>query len=278
VSELIWDHRPTVVQPVVITAFEGWNDAGDAASNALDLLIDKWDAVRFASIDAENFYDFTASRPEVRIVDGEVRTIDWPENGFWHAAPPGAPDVILLRGVEPHLRWRTFCDQILDIADQLNARLVLSLGALLADVPHSRPCAVYGTAYDPAVIEALGLEPSRYEGPTGIVGVLHQRCAEVGVNSASFWAAVPSYVAAAPSPKAQRALIERVCEMLRTTVDASDLVEEEVDYEAQISALVAEDPETSSYVQHLEEEHDRMGRPADVDALVAEVERFLRGQ
>jgi len=262
---------------VVITAFEGWNDAGDAASRALDLLIDKWGAERFAWIDAETFYDFTATRPQVRIDEGEARTIEWPENGFWHASPPGAPDVVLLRGVEPHLRWRTFCDEVIEVARGVGARMVLSLGALLADVPHSRPCSVYGTAYDDAVLDALGLEPSRYEGPTGIVGVLHQRCHDVGLQSASFWAAVPSYVAAAPSPKAQRALVERVCELLRTTVDASGLVDEEMDYESQISALVAEDPETLGYVRHLEEEHDRAERPPDVDELVAEVERFLRG-
>ncbi len=277
VSELIWDDRPTLQQPVVVTAFEGWNDAGDAASSALDLLIEGWGARRFASIDAEIFYDFTAARPQVRITDGDIRTIDWPENAFWVASPPGAPDVVLLRGVEPHLRWRTFCDQVVELARSFDARLVVSLGALLADVPHSRPCSVYGTADDPSVLDEHGLEPSAYEGPTGIVGVLHDRCRAAGVRSASFWAAVPSYVAAAPSPKAQRALVDRVCELLCTTVDTSGLLDEVADYEAQITALVAEDPETLGYVRHLEEEHDRTHRPADADALVAEVERFLRG-
>jgi proteasome assembly chaperone (PAC2) family protein len=278
VSELIWDHRPSLKAPVVVAAFEGWNDAGDAASNALDLLIERWDATPFARIDAEQFYDFTSLRPQSVIDEGDIRRLEWPENTFWHAQPPGAPDVILLRGVEPHLKWRTFCAQVLEVATSTRARLVLTLGALLADVPHSRPCAVYGTAYDPSVIASLGLEPSRYEGPTGIVGVLHHECTAASVNSASFWAAVPSYVAAAPSPQAQRALVDRVCELLQTSVDASGLAEEEADYETQISALVAEDPETSSYVRHLEEEHDRLGHPADVEALVAEVERFLEEQ
>ena len=275
----MWRERPEFIQPIMIVAFEGWNDAGDAASDAVRFLIEQWNARSFASIEAESFFDFTTHRPTVHLgADGE-RRIDWPENTFWKATPPGAPDVILLSGTEPHLRWRTFCDHVLEVAATTQTRLVLTLGSLLADVPHSRPASVFGTAHDPKVMEALGLERSRYEGPTGIVGVLHDECAGAGINSASLWAAVPSYVAAVPSPKAQHALVHRVCEMLRTEVDDSGLQAEALAYERQISGLVAEDDETVAYVRHLEEVHDReASATGGVDALVDELERFLREQ
>ncbi len=263
---------------MIIAAFEGWNDAGDAASSAIEFLADAWDAEPFASIDPEEFYDFTVTRPNAVIGDDGRRRVEWPTNEFAIARPDGAPDVVLFRGVEPQLRWRTFCEQLTTTADAVGARLVLTLGALLADVPHTRPTSVFGTAYDPVVIEALHLEPSTYEGPTGIVGVLHDECRSKHLNSASLWAAVPSYVGSAPSPKASLALIRRVCDMLHTTVDAQDLEVASIAYERQISDLVAEDDQTVGYVEHLEEQHDSE-RAADgsVD-LVAEVERFLREQ
>lgn len=263
---------------MIVAAFEGWNDAGDAASSAIDFLADAWDAEPFASIDPEEFYDFTATRPHAVIGDDDHRRIDWPANEFAVARPPGAPDIVLLRGVEPQLKWRTYCEQIIGTAETLGARLVLTLGSLLADVPHTRPTSVFGTAYDPLVIEALHLEPSTYEGPTGIVGVLHTSCHTSSLNSASLWAAVPSYVGSAPSPKASLALVRRVCEMLHTTVDAQDLEVASIAHERQISDLVAEDDQTAAYVEHLEEQHDsERGADGTVD-LVAEVERFLREQ
>lgn len=272
-----WSDEPILTQPVIIAAFEGWNDAGDASSKAVRHLIEVWSAKRFAAIDAEDFYDFTATRPSIRIVENEQRRVDWPTNEF-HWAKPGGVDVILLLGDEPQLKWRTFCAQILEIQSRTNARLVLTLGALLADVPHTRPSSVYGTAYDPVVIEALGLETSSYEGPTGIVGVLHSECRKAGVNSASLWAAVPSYVSSAPSPKAQRALVERVAEILSVQIDMAEIEADEELYTVQINALVEEDTETSEYVRHLEEEHDRGEREPDIGELVEEVERFLREQ
>lgn len=263
---------------MIVAAFEGWNDAGEAASSAIDFLADAWDAEPFASIDPEEFYDFTVTRPHAVVGEDGERRVEWPANEFAVVRPPGAPDIVLLRGVEPQMRWRTFCDQVTGTAEQIGARLVLTLGSLLAEVPHTRPTSVFGTAYDPVVIEALHLEPSRYEGPTGIVGVLHHECRARHLNSASLWAAVPSYVGSAPSPKASLALVRRLCDMLHTTVDAQDLETASIVYERQISDLVAEDDQTVGYVEHLEEQHDAE-RAADgsVD-LVAEVERFLREQ
>lgn len=264
---------------LLVVAFEGWNDAGEAATEAVRRLSESWDATPFADLDPEEFYDFTSVRPMVRIDDDGGRRILWPENQFFAAQPPGAPPVILLRGIEPQLRWRTYCEDVIEVATATTARLVITLGALLADVAHTRPTSVYGTSHQEQVIDALGLEPSRYEGPTGVVGVLHDLAHHQGVNSASLWAAVPSYVPAAPSPKATLALIERVCAILGTPVPATDLSGAATEYETQISELVAEDEETSAYVAHLEETHDRDEIAGDsADRLVSEVERFLREQ
>jgi predicted ATP-grasp superfamily ATP-dependent carboligase len=279
VAHLHWDAHPELHQPVVIAAFEGWNDAGEAATSAVGFLVEHLAAEQFAWIDPEEFYDFTSTRPTVRMVDEDQRVIDWPDNWF-HAAGGGQQvDVVLLQGIEPQLRWRTFSDQVLDVASALDARLVLTLGALLADVPHTRPTAVFGTSYDPVVVEALRLEPSSYEGPTGIVGVLQDACRARGINSASLWATVPSYVASAPSPKAALALVQRVGAMLGLAVSVDELVGAADEYEQQITELVSEDEDTVSYVRHLEEQHDRGdGAVEDVADLVAEVERFLREQ
>jgi len=279
VSSLRWSNRPQLDQPVVVAAFEGWNDAGEAATEAVRHLRTAWDAAPFADIDPEDYYDFTSVRPMVHLDDDGTRRILWPENDFCVATPVGAPGVILLRGIEPQLRWRGFCEQILAVAETTNARLVLTLGALLADVAHTRPTSVFGTANDPKVADALHLEASRYEGPTGVVGVLHDLCQARGIHSASLWAAVPSYVPAAPSPKAALALMERVCSILGTAVPPNELDDAAVEYERQISDLVDEDEETAAYVSHLEQTYDRDAIAGDnADALVSEVERFLREQ
>jgi len=279
VSSLRWSGRPSLHQPVVVAAFEGWNDAGEAATEAVRHLVEAWDAQRFVDIDPEEFYDFTSVRPMVHLDDDGTRRIIWPENEFFWAQPPGAPGVVLLRGIEPQLKWRTFCEQVLDVASGLNARLIITLGALLADVAHTRPTSVFGTAQQQKVIDALHLEPSRYEGPTGVVGVLHDLCERRGVHSASLWAAVPSYVPGAPSPKAALALVERICAILKTEVPTTGLAIEAAEYEQQISDLVSEDEETAAYVAHLEETHDRDAIAGDTaDELVSEVERFLREQ
>lgn len=266
-------------QPIIVAAFEGWNDAGEAATEAIRHLREAWGAEQFVDIDPEEFYDFTSVRPMVHLDDDGSRRILWPENDFHFARPDHCPPVILLRGIEPQLRWRTFCEQVLEVATAVNARLVITLGALLADVAHTRPTSVFGTAHDPKVATALHLEASRYEGPTGVVGVLHELCFAQGVNSASLWAAVPSYVPAAPSPKAALALIERVCGILGTPVPPGDLALASTEYERQISDLVDEDEETAAYVAHLEETYDRDEIAGDTaDELVSEVERFLREQ
>lgn len=277
VSHLVWDSEPDLVAPIVIGAFEGWNDAGDAATAAIDHLIDLWDAEPMATIDCEDFFDFTSTRPLVKIGLGDKRTVLWPDTRIHFAHVPGSPDIILIRGYEPHLRWKTFCAQVLEVAARFDARLVLTLGALLADVPHSRPTSVFGTAYEDKVIDLLGLERSRYQGPTGIVGVLHDQCVAAGVNSASLWAAVPSYVPAAPSPKAAVALLDKVAQLLKIGIDTTELSDATSDYEEQIDELVAEDADTAAYVAQLEERHDAEAlATGNVDGLVAEVERFLR--
>ena len=278
-SELIWHRRPELDHPIVIAAFEGWNDAGDAASAAVRHLIDVWQAELFASIDPEEFFDFTTHRPTVRLIAEDRREIDWPENSFWSASAPGAGDIVLLMGTEPSLRWRTFCEQVLEVVGVTGARLIVTVGALLADVPHSRPASAFGTAYDPAVIDEFNLERSTYQGPTGIVGVLHHACTVAGVRSASLWAAVPSYVAEVPSPKAQHALVERIGKMLGTPIPLEDLQARADVYTREISDLVAEDDDTVAYVRHLEDAHDRdREATGGLDELVAELEKYLREQ
>lgn len=263
----------------MVAAFEGWNDAGDAATGAVGHLIRSWGAIPFADIDPEEFYDFTSTRPVVRIDDAGRRRVDWPTNRFWWAEPEGTGGVVLLSGVEPQLRWRTFCSQVLAVAGRLDCSLVVTLGALLAEVPHTRATPVFGNAYDESLIESLGLEPSRYEGPTGIVGVLHAELASSQLESASLWAAVPSYVPTAPSPKATLALVERVVGLLGTRAPTMELTLATAAYEHEITQLAAEDEETTEYVHHLEEQHDHdMMSVQSADDMVEEVERFLREQ
>ncbi len=270
-----WTNRPELRRPVLIAAFEGWNDAGDASSNAVRWLHQRWDAEPFAHIDPEEFFDFTSARPQVRLDEGQQREVVWPGLELSAATIPGTDtDVVLLLGTEPQLRWRTFCAQVSEVATTCGVRLALTLGALLADISHAAPVSVIGTAYDPEVVARLGLVPSSYEGPTGIVGVLHDALARAGVASASLWAAVPSYVPGAPSPKAQLALVERTCEMLDVAMVTTDLEIAAASYERQITELVESDDDTAAYVRRLEE-GDEDDDAEDGD-LVAEVERFLR--
>jgi predicted ATP-grasp superfamily ATP-dependent carboligase len=271
--------EPPVDAPIMIIAFEGWNDAGSAASAAVAYLAEQWDAEAFASIDPEEFFDFSTTRPTVHFDEDGRRTISWPENSFRWANPEGGPDVVLLVGVEPQLRWGSFCNHVVEVADRLGARLIVTMGALLADVPHSRPVAVYGTAYDPEIVEQLSLTPSSYEGPTGIVGVLHDELGRAGLDSASLWAAVPSYVPSAPSPKAALALLARVTALVGVSVAADDLAEAAAEYEDQVDEAVSGDDESASWVEELEHQWDRREiEEGDSHALIAEVERFLRRQ
>jgi proteasome assembly chaperone (PAC2) family protein len=275
VEHLRWHARPILERPVVVAAFEGWNDAGDAASSAVRWFADRWDAEPFADIDPEDFFDFTSTRPEVRIEE-DARVIDWPANELSAATLPGSGrHVVLLQGVEPQLRWRTFADLVIDVARGYDASMVVTLGALLAEVPHSRPVHVVGTAYDEAVVTRLGLSPSQYQGPTGIVGVLHDRCRVARIQSASLWATVPSYVPGASSPKATLALVEKTAELLDEPVLTTDLEIASASYERQINELVDDDEETRSYVAAIEQRFDEEAEQASGD-LVEEVERFLR--
>ncbi|MDZ7675544.1 MAG: PAC2 family protein [Acidimicrobiales bacterium] len=275
-EHLRWSDRPTLERPVLIAAFEGWNDAGDAATSAVRWFADRWDTHPFADIDPEEFFDFTSNRPEIRIEDGE-RVIDWPENEFSAGSLPGnGRDVILLHGVEPALRWRTFCDAVIEVAREFDTATVVTLGALLAEVPHSRPVDVAGSTADLDAVDKLGLSSSTYEGPTGIVGVLHTACRAAGLQTASLWATVPTYVPASPSPKATLALVEKTAALLETGVITTDLEIAAASYERQINELVDDDDETQAYVAALEQRHDEGEDPEETEDLIAEVERFLR--
>ena len=279
-EELRIDERPTLERPVLIAAFRGWNDGGQGASLAGAYLAQAWAAEQFASIDPEGFYDFQATRPMVSLVDGVTRRIDWPENSFLHAPMPGGGrDAIILLGVEPNLRWRTFCEHVTSLASSFDVELVITLGSLLADVPHTRPAPVTGSATDPEIIDRLGLQASRYEGPTGIVGVLHDACSRAGLKSASLWAAVPHYVSLTPSPRAAKALVDRLAELLAADVDTAELDEAAESYAQQVSEAVATDAETASYVEELERRVDEIAEEADIpsgDAIAAELTRYLR--
>jgi proteasome assembly chaperone (PAC2) family protein len=281
-EELRTGARPQLTSPVLVAAFRGWNDGGQGATLAAGYLARIWEAERFAEIDPEGFVDFQSNRPHVSLDEGLTRTIDWPENAFYHARIPQTErDVILMLGVEPSLRWRTFSGLVIELARDYGVELVVTLGSLLADVPHTRAAPVTGAASDPALVESLGLQHSRYEGPTGIVGVLQDACRDAGIPAASLWAAVPHYVSLAPSPRAARALCDRLGALLDVPIDTAELVEAEETYSEQVTEAVSSDAETSAYVEELErrtdeldlEEHEDL--PSG-DSLAAELTRFLR--
>jgi proteasome assembly chaperone (PAC2) family protein len=278
VEHVTWHSRPSLDHPVLVAAFEGWNDAGDAASSAVQYLIDRFGGELVAEIDPEEFIDFTSTRPQAKIEDDGTRTIVWPTTRVYSVElPGGAGDALLVLGSEPQLKWRTFAEQVVSIAREAGCRLVVTLGALVAEVPHSRPVPVVGNVTDPDLESELGLAPSTYEGPTGIVGVLSAACREAGFPSASLWAAVPTYVPTAPSPKATLALLEHTGEVLRMWIPATDLEIAAASYERQVSELVQEDDETSDYVSQLETRHDDDAEGAG-RSLVEEVERYLKGR
>src|SRR5207342_2366688 len=248
-QELRIYERPTLERPVLIGAFRGWNDGGQAATLAAGYLARLWEAHKFADIDPELFVDFQATRPQVSLDEGQTRRIEWPENAFFRARIPGTDrDAVLMVGVEPNYRWRTFSEIVSELASDLGVELVVTLGALLADVPHTRPAPVTGAATDPKLVDELGLQLSRYEGPTGIVGVLHDACKRHEIRSVSLWSAVPHYVSLVPSPRAAKALCERLGTLLETTVDVAELAEAEEAYASQVSEAVAADAETTAYV------------------------------
>ncbi|MBF6136603.1 PAC2 family protein [Nocardia otitidiscaviarum] len=274
---------PTLRDPVLVAAFEGWNDAADAASGAVEHLELIWDSQPLAELDSEDYYDYQVNRPTVRQVDGVTREIQWPSAMLSVCSPPGSErDVVLLRGVEPNMRWRSFCDDILEFVEQLGVSTVVILGALLADTPHTRPVPVTGTAYSKEAAERFNLEQTRYEGPTGITGVLQDACVKAGVPAVSFWAAVPHYVSQPPNPKAVIALLHRVEDVLDVEVPLSGLPKQAEEWEETVNEMTSSDEEITEYVRSLEERgdadvdlNDAMSK-IDGDAIAAEFEKYLR--
>jgi predicted ATP-grasp superfamily ATP-dependent carboligase len=280
---LIWDRRPDGLRaPAMVCAFQGWNDAGDAASSAVSFLASALDARRFARIDSEEFYDFQANRPTIRFDADEHREISWPTVEISEACAPRAPrDLVLVQGVEPSMRWRAFTSHLVDLAEALGVQVVVTMGALLGDVPHTRPVAMSGHASDAALLERLGIQASSYEGPTGIVGVLHTACAQAGLPSASLWAAVPHYVAAASNPKAALALLRRIEVLIGVSVDVTELESSAADYERQVGMAVRSDPDIQAFVERLEQAADSEEQASSDDVpsgeiLASEFQRFLR--
>ncbi|RBY84819.1 PAC2 family protein [Blastococcus sp. TF02A-26] len=269
---------PELTDPVVVVAFEGWNDAGDAATGALEHLELIWDATPLAALDPEDYYDFQVNRPTVSLVGGVSRRIEWPTTRISVArAPGGERDVVLIRGIEPNMRWRSFCEELIELCQELGATTVVGLGALLADTPHTRPVPVTGSAYDTQTAEKWGLETSRYEGPTGILGVFQDACVQAGLPAISFWAAVPHYVSQPPSPRATVALLQRVEEVLEVTVPLGALPVQAEEWVKTVDEMAQEDDEVVEYVRSLEERATEVDlSQANGDSIAREFERYLR--
>ncbi len=254
------ERKPSLRNPVLVLAFAGWNDAGGAATHAVQFLIRRFQAKKFASLDPEEFYDFSTLRPRVRLRDGLYREITWPANEFFYCGVPGSgQDLILGLGIEPHLKWKTYTEAILDLARQCGVSMVVTLGALLADVVYHRPTRVSGFSNDPALAAKIQLVPSRYEGPTGIVGVTNDACRRAGIPSASFWANVPHYVPVSPNPKAAHALVVRLASFLNLAVDASELEASAREFDARLREAIAQNPNVAAYVKQLEEREEGEG-------------------
>ncbi|GHE07386.1 PAC2 family protein [Klenkia taihuensis] len=277
------DHGPSdlprLTDPVVVVAFEGWNDAGDAATGALEHLELIWDAEPLAALDPEDYYDFQVNRPTVNLVDGVSRRIEWPTTRISVARRPagGERDVVLVRGIEPNMRWRGFCAELIGILTELDVSTVVALGALLADTPHTRPTPVTGSAYDEESARTWGLETSKYSGPTGILGVFQDACVQAGLPAVSFWAAVPHYVSQPPSPQATVALLHRVEEVLEVTVPMEGLTEQAAQWVKTVDEMAADDDEVVEYVRALEEKATETDlADADGDQIAREFERYLK--
>ncbi len=282
-SDVIWKHKPALRRPVIVCAFGGWNDAGDAASAAVEFVRGQFEPREVASIDPEEFLDFTETRPTVSLEEGRTRSIVWPTTTISVAEVPGADnDLVLLQGPEPTLRWRRYCESILEVCNELDVSTVITLGSLLADVPHSRPVSVTGIASDASLVDRLGFTQTSYEGPTGITGVLHHFCGQAGLDSVSLWASVPHYVAAAPNPKVALALVRAFEGAAGLAVDASELESAAEDYDRQVSAAVASDPEVKAFVERLESAMDEVTEDAaeenipSADTIAQDFQRFLR--
>ena len=297
-NQVRWLSKPVLKNPTIVAAFTGWNDAADAASNAVRNLVEGWGALPLAEIDPEEFTDYATIRPHVRLKEGGTRNIVWPTVGLWHVSGAGG-DVILMLGPEPSLKWRLFSEQILSIAEHFGTTMMLTLGALLADVPHTRPVQIIGTAIDTDLVERFNLQRSRYEGPTGIVGVLHDACSQASLPSAALWAAVPAYASQVPSPKASLSLMRRSCEIIGTPAPVATVMNLIERYEEQVNSLVSDDEDLVAYVERLETMSDngmnlddevdddqlqfdfatdKMDEESGAATLMDEVEQFLRDQ
>jgi hypothetical protein len=260
----------------MIAAFEGWNDAADAATGAVEHLEREWNVTPFAAIDPEDYYDYQVNRPTVRLVDGVTRRIDWPTTRLGLALA-GDTEVVLVRGLEPNMRWRAFCEELTEFADELDVDRVVCLAALLADVPHTRPIDINGTASDETLAGSLGLSRSRYEGPTGVVSVFHQALAESGRKVVTYWASVPHYVAQPPCPKATLTLLHRVEDALDLAIPLGDLPELALAWENGVDELAREDGEIAEYIASLEQREDATALPeASGEAIAKAFERYLR--
>jgi predicted ATP-grasp superfamily ATP-dependent carboligase len=272
--------RPQLTRPAMVCAFAGWNDGGEAATTAATYLRDRWEASKFASLDPEEFFDFQMTRPTVSLVEGTSRKIDWPANDFFRASLPER-DVIVFIGIEPNIRWRTFCGAIVDTAKELGVEVLVTLGAFLADVPHTRPAPSTASSGDPSLLKRLGSVPSRYEGPTGITGVLHDTAGRVGLPSISIWAAVPHYLPSGPNPRAALSLVQKVAVALDVPIPTDTLALAGESWEPQISAMIEENADLAAYVRRLEETADEREELIEIpsgEALAEELERFLREQ
>jgi proteasome assembly chaperone (PAC2) family protein len=273
---------PELRSPVLVAAFAGWNDAASAATTALETVSGSLDAEPIAEIDPEDFYDFQVTRPTIRMAEGQTREVDWPANTIFAASAGAAErDLVLISGIEPYLLWRSFAGSVLEAAERLDVEMVVTLGALLADVPHTRPVPITGLASDPELVERLGLSRSSYEGPTGIVGIVHDACRRRGMTSASLWAAVPHYVAAVPNPKAALALLRRLEGFTGVAIEASELEDAMARFETQVDRAVASNPEIEELVRRLELEQDdepafSEGDVPSGDTIARDFQRFLR--
>jgi proteasome assembly chaperone (PAC2) family protein len=280
---LRWDYRPDGLRaPAFVCAFRGWNDAADAASSAITYVARALSATRFATIDPEEFYDFQTTRPRVKLSDGRVNSIAWPEVELFEANIPRAPrDLVLVLGTEPSFRWRAFSSMIVDLAEALGTTLFVTIGALLADIPHTRPVSVRGSASDAELAARLGFGPPTYEGPTGITGVLQAVCQGRGIPSGSLWAAVPHYVATTPNPKAALALIRKLEGLVGVAISAPGLESAATDYERQVDRAVQNDPDVQAFVEKLEQAADselpqEEGPLPSGDAIALDLQRFLQ--
>lgn len=283
-DSLTWEGDvPQLREPILVCSFRGWNDAAGAASTALGAVGEALDSEQIAEVDPEDYFDFQATRPTIVLSEGQARRIDWPQNTLFAARVPAADrDLVLLDGTEPNLRWRTFSETIATAADALGVEMVVTMGALIAEVSHTLPVPITGLASDEDLVEELDLQRSTYEGPTGIVGVLHDCCRQLGMSSASLWAAVPHYVAAVPNPKAALALLRRLEGLTGIAVEAGDLEDEATSFEEQIDRAIAANPEIEELVDRIEaEQKDQLENPEDLpsaDSIARDFQQFLRQQ